>query len=126
MDFAKRNQDMESRYLSGETLQSIGKSYGITRERVRQILAKRGIKAQEGGAALYRRLNPRQTRGYIRKTPICLEGLRYCRKCDTIDELSEFYKVKHKNGGYHYLHKPCRNAYMKRRYEKYQLERRFM
>lgn len=38
-----RAADMRARYQSGETLQAIGDSYGITRERVRQILRKTGV-----------------------------------------------------------------------------------
>lgn len=41
---------MERRYRAGQTLHQIGEHYGITRERVRQILAKRGISATDGGA----------------------------------------------------------------------------
>lgn len=43
---------MEMLYRSGKTLQEIGDLYQITRERVRQILHKRGISAKEGGAHL--------------------------------------------------------------------------
>lgn len=39
----ERADDMRSRYLAGETLQQIGNSYGLTRERVRQILRKTGV-----------------------------------------------------------------------------------
>jgi hypothetical protein len=37
-----RDHDMATRYSSGETLDSIGAEYGITRERVRQIVKKLG------------------------------------------------------------------------------------
>jgi len=36
----ERAQDIMYRYLSGETLESIGKSYSLTRERIRQLCAK--------------------------------------------------------------------------------------
>ena len=52
----ERNKDIEKRFVSGETLQSIGNVYGITRERVRQILVKRGIQSEDGGAKLTRRM----------------------------------------------------------------------
>ena len=45
-----RAMDMERRYRAGETLQQVGDRYKITRERVRQILAKRGVKWVDGGA----------------------------------------------------------------------------
>lgn len=38
----QRNDQMVERYAAGETLESIGSSYGVTRERVRQIVAKLG------------------------------------------------------------------------------------
>lgn len=43
MDIDNRNFDIVARTLAGETLQSIGDNYGITRERVRQILLGKGI-----------------------------------------------------------------------------------
>lgn len=55
----ERNCDIEARFLKGEIMESIGDSYGITRERVRQILDKRGVKSEEGGAKLTRRLSRR-------------------------------------------------------------------
>lgn len=42
---------MAEQYKSGETLQQIGDEYGISRERVRQILAKHGVKRSQGGQA---------------------------------------------------------------------------
>jgi DNA-binding CsgD family transcriptional regulator len=46
-----RADDMASMYRSGRTLEEIGKLYGITRERVRQIITKRhGLRADDGGA----------------------------------------------------------------------------
>lgn len=52
MNASARNDDMERRYRAGETLQQIGARYGITRERVRQILAKRGVAADAGGSCV--------------------------------------------------------------------------
>lgn len=50
-----RNDDIERRFKNGETLQAIGEHYGISRERVRQLLAKRGVTRTEGGAAKRKR-----------------------------------------------------------------------
>jgi hypothetical protein len=47
-----RDMNFVARYRSGETLAEIGSVYGITRERVRQRLAKHGIKASSGGARI--------------------------------------------------------------------------
>jgi hypothetical protein len=47
-----RAQEMRQRYEDGETLESIGKRYGVTRERVRQIMTKEfGTNARDGGQA---------------------------------------------------------------------------
>ena len=44
-----RNQDMVVQYTEGATLQEIGSYYGITRERVRQIIARAGVTRYDGG-----------------------------------------------------------------------------
>lgn len=49
---AERAASFAERYAAGETLQSIGDSCGITRERVRQILTKMGISGSDGGASI--------------------------------------------------------------------------
>jgi predicted transcriptional regulator len=42
---AERAAIMRERYLAGETLQQIGDTYGLTRERVRQLLRKLGVES---------------------------------------------------------------------------------
>lgn len=42
-----RESDMRSRFANGESMASIAMSYNISRERVRQILARLGIKARQ-------------------------------------------------------------------------------
>lgn len=42
---------MASLFCAGKTLQEIGDLYGVTRERVRQIIAKQGVTAEQGGCA---------------------------------------------------------------------------
>lgn len=43
--------EIEQRYRGGETLQEIGDSYGVSRERIRQILSRMDVSAKEGGAS---------------------------------------------------------------------------
>jgi DNA-binding CsgD family transcriptional regulator len=47
-----REDAMQAAYRRGETLEQIGAQHGITRERVRQILKKLGVRKNEGGSAL--------------------------------------------------------------------------
>lgn len=58
MDTKERNHEIVKRFLDGESMSEISKAYGISRERVRQLLSKRGLSAENGGfklAALARR-----------------------------------------------------------------------
>src|SRR5258708_38048464 len=48
----ERALDMERRYRAGQTLEFIAVAYDITRERVRQILYKRGVTGKDGGDAI--------------------------------------------------------------------------
>ena len=41
--FEARNAEMERMYVAGETLQAVGDCFGLTRARVQQILAARGV-----------------------------------------------------------------------------------
>lgn len=51
----ERSDDFRRRYLSGETLQQIGDAYGVSRERVRQVLSRQyGITARDGGYSIIR------------------------------------------------------------------------
>lgn len=52
---AERNAEIVRLYRTGHTLQLIGDRYGITRERVRQILARSGVRADDGGASFVAR-----------------------------------------------------------------------
>lgn len=48
-----RSEEMKALYGSGQTLIQIGGKYGITRERVRQIMTKyHGVRAKDGGRAI--------------------------------------------------------------------------
>lgn len=55
-----RDADMQRLFSEGNTLQQIGDRFGITRERVRQILARYGVTKKDGGQhtkALLRRVS---------------------------------------------------------------------
>lgn len=52
LDIDPRGQEMSARYLTGETLESIGVDFGLTRERVRQIVRDHGhVSAADARAA---------------------------------------------------------------------------
>jgi hypothetical protein len=56
-----RADAMASMYRSGKTLEQIGQLYGVSRERVRQVISKyRGVKAGEGGQAAKSKLRRQQ------------------------------------------------------------------
>lgn len=46
----ERNDDIERRFRAGEVMEAVAANYGISRERVRQILRKRGLIWKDGGA----------------------------------------------------------------------------
>lgn len=50
-EIAARNRRMAAMYRQGVTLEKIGSQFGITRERVRQILRREGVDAKDGGQA---------------------------------------------------------------------------
>lgn len=51
--FADRNIAMRDMYKSGQTLEEIGAAFGVTRERVRQVVSKQfGVSSAEGGQAI--------------------------------------------------------------------------
>lgn len=57
----KRAEDMAAMYRSGRTLEQIGSLYGITRERVRQLISKHcGITGRDGGKAARGEANRRR------------------------------------------------------------------
>ncbi len=47
-----RDRALELAFLQGQTMQAAGEQAGLTRERVRQILASRGVSTADGGIAL--------------------------------------------------------------------------
>jgi hypothetical protein len=54
----ERSERMAALYRGGTTLQAIGDEYGITRERVRQLIGKyHGLKGDDGGFIIRARLN---------------------------------------------------------------------
>lgn len=70
---SERNSRIVEMFKSGKTLKEIGKGYGITRERVRQVLFEFGITGKDGGQALAVRerkvkFKAEQDRKYLKRT----------------------------------------------------------
>src|SRR5690606_26760398 len=76
-----RDADMVQRYCSGESLQKIGDRYGITRERVRQIVKSFGVTSLDGGVYV-----AAQRRAEIRQRE--LDAKREARKQKHLDLIS--------------------------------------
>lgn len=60
----RRDSEMAEIFKSGETLEATGKRFGISKERVRQIMVERGIASEQGGVT--ERIKKR------------VEAIRYC------------------------------------------------
>ena len=112
MDIEERNAIIEVEYGKGNTLASIGMQFSITRERVRQILKKRGVDPQAGGIALVRRITPPKV--YVSKKKVYPAGYHFCHKCGLLDKDENFYQNR-SQGRVTFIHKPCRQKYMQER-----------
>lgn len=86
----ERELDMKAMYVSGETLEGIGKKYDITRERVRQILKKRwGFVSEDGGQVMrsLRNIDERKNKDTQRRNHREAKSLKYWGY--SIDEYDE-------------------------------------
>lgn len=73
---AERTEAMAAMYRAGRTLQDIGEIYGISRERVRQVLTKYlGMNAEDGGYRL--RAKVRREKTQAEKDARCLQEYGY-------------------------------------------------
>lgn len=75
-----RTLQMAYEYTHGKTLQQIGDSYGLTRERVRQIIKKTGIKKDQGGRSIRTLINIR----YQKKKKDEIHPVYGCKKSEAI------------------------------------------
>lgn len=81
--------ELGKRYRSGETLQQIADTYKVSRERVRQILARMGVRAHEGGHAYRAKRKKKATslkreRRFLRKYGMTRERFQEVEK--NVDE----------------------------------------
>lgn len=70
-----RIADMSDMYTHGNTLQQIGEKYGISRERVRQLLARIGICSDQGGAHIRAFLNQKRTPKHSKWESRCVASM---------------------------------------------------
>src|SRR5690606_11286921 len=78
----ERNKKMANMYSQGCTLESIGKQFGLTRERVRQILSKKGVTANDGGAKVRAELRAAQKVARREAESLRKYGLPYDLMCE--------------------------------------------
>jgi hypothetical protein len=100
-----RCQRMCELYRGGMTLQQIGTAYGITRERVRQIVKREGVSSREGGVG--KRAADKLKARQARSVRIANARTRVTYGCDaaTVVALNGGKCVSHKGAPAHiYLH----------------------
>jgi len=91
------------RYKAGETLAQIGISFGVSRERIRQLVASRGISSDEGGLSIHLFLNraePSPTKLEIR----CLQAIG-CARDEYFQLTGEKYKYLSTHARRYHEHK---------------------
>ena len=80
---AERTEAMAALYRSGKTFREIGDEYSLTRERVRQLLAKAGITSADGGRSVLkarRDAESRQARRQARSDAYWVKTVGMTRK----------------------------------------------
>ena len=97
VELLPRNNEWVALYRSGQTLQCIGNAYGVTRERVRQVLSGLGVKSRACGPPREPR-EPREPRqpptGFTRLprgTFQAARGTRFLGIYDTAAEAHDAY-----------------------------------
>lgn len=83
----KRNSLIARRFKAGWTMGELSTEFGISRQRVKQLLDKRGVKAENGGRAVLRALNIKtkvasRERNVKRRWGITLEHWKHLRAMD--------------------------------------------
>lgn len=74
-----RDAEMVLLYRKGKTLAQIGRKYGVTRERVRQLLARFGLSAEDGGCAIRTFLKTRDSAKSGAAQQAAREALHFAR-----------------------------------------------
>lgn len=75
-----RADSMVRLFVSGSTLQEIGEKFGITRERVRQIITKhKGLVGKSGGASTRAKMREAQSRADLDARTIKRKGCTYAQ-----------------------------------------------
>ena len=75
----QRHQEIAEKYESGMTLAEVGAVYGVSRERVRQIVSGLGIEKTEGGAAIRSFLTTQNRVDALKKSAAKTESICFAR-----------------------------------------------
>ena len=105
-----RNAVIVAMYKAGETLETCGQRFGLTRERARQIIKAAGVAPTEGGQK--KGLPERQAAAARRREAIAARKefalhFRHCGACGETKPIEEFARHKNLPAGRQYRCKAC-------------------
>jgi len=109
-NYDARNAVIVSLYKAGNTLESCGDRFGLTRERVRQIIKAAGVLPDEGGKKKglpERRAQEARRREEIAARKEFALHFRHCGACGETKPLEEFARHKRLPQGRQYRCKEC-------------------
>jgi len=111
-DSKKRNHDVIDSYLSGETLEQVGKKYAITRERARQIIKQAGIDFKKCGAYAQKIIKKQASADALKKQKDkkCID-IYGCKNDELLSLNDGFIRSKKQSKAHRYLRQKRNAAY---------------